>query len=253
MIKGILMDLDGTVYRGGQAIPGAAAFINRLHAERFKYLFVTNRSNRTPETVCGQLRSFNIPCEVDNVLTSAQATARYLQRGSVFYIGGEGLLEALKEAQMTIKEEGPDYVVVGYDPEIDYTKLEKASRLIRAGAQFIATNPDKVVHTESGLSPGNGAIVAAIAVASGVEPMFIGKPNRTIIDIALEQLTLSRDESILVGDNLETDIMAGINAGVRTALILTGVSSREDVTSATAGPTWIVKDYNELDRLVFEA
>ena len=253
MIKGILMDLDGTVYRGGQAIPGAAAFINRLHAERFKYLFVTNRSNRTPKTVCGQLRSFGIPCEVDKVLTSAQATARYLQRGSVFYIGGEGLLEALKEAQMTIKEEGPDYVVVGYDPEIDYTKLEKASRLIRAGAKFIATNPDKVVHTSSGLSPGNGAIVAAIAVASGVEPIFIGKPNRAIIDIALEQFKLSRDESILVGDNLETDIMAGINAGIRTALILTGVSSREDVASATAKPTWIVKDYNELERLIFEA
>ena len=251
MIKGVLLDLDGTVYRGTQAVPGAVRFIGRMRAEGMKYLFVTNRSSRTPDAVCMQLRGYDIPCETDDVLTSAQATARYLQTGSFFCIGEDGLLEALKETQMTIEDEKPDFVVVGYDRGITYEKLDKASRLIRAGATFIATNPDKVVNTESGMSPGNGAIVAAIAAASGVEPTYIGKPERRIIDIALNHIGLPRDETILVGDNLETDIKAGKNAGLRTVFILTGVSRREDAEAATAKPTWIVNDFDELERLIF--
>lgn len=251
MIKGILLDLDGTVYRGKEAVPGVTSFISRLITGGVRYLFVTNRSNRTPKTVCTQLRQYGIPCEIDNVLTSAQATASYLKKGTVFYIGEEGLAEALQEKRLTIMEEDPDWVVVGFDRAISYEKIEKASRLIRAGAAFIATNPDKVVNTEDGLAPGNGAIVAAIAAASGIEPIFIGKPMRTIIDKALERLGLAQHEVILVGDNLETDIKAGQNAGLRTVLILTGVSSGKDAEKSVVKPTWIVKDYEELIELVF--
>ncbi|MFC1824321.1 TIGR01457 family HAD-type hydrolase [Thermodesulfobacteriota bacterium] len=252
MIKGLLLDLDGTVYRGSEAVPGAAGFINRVIAEGLKVLFVTNRSNRTPEAVCKQLLSYNIPCEAVNVLTSAQATAEYLQKGSVFIIGEEGLREALEEKHLTLDEEDPDWVVVGFDRSINYSRVDKASQLIRAGAGFIATNPDKVLNTEEGLAPGNGAFIAAIAAASGTEPIIIGKPERTIIDIALNRLGLSPEEAFLVGDNLDTDIQAGKNAGMRTVLILTGVSSRKDVHNAAVKPTWVVENYEELEQLVLD-
>jgi 4-nitrophenyl phosphatase len=252
MIQGVIFDLDGTIYRGSQAVPGAAEFVGQLAAHGIKVLFVTNRSNRTPESVCTQLRSYGIACTAENILTSAQATARHLRSGSVFFIGEEGLERALLQAGLTMDPQSPDYVVVGFDRAIDYTKLEKATRLIRAGARFIATNPDKAVNADGGISPGNGAIVAAIATASGVSPVVVGKPERAIIDIALERMGLSPEHVILVGDNLETDIKAGINAGIRTILILTGVSTRKDVMVSSVKPHRVVEDYEELAHVVFD-
>jgi 4-nitrophenyl phosphatase len=251
MIEGIIFDLDGTIYRGSQAVPGAAEFVRRVAEHGIKVLFVTNRSNRTPESVCTQLRSYGISCTNENILTSAQATARHLRGGSVFFIGEEGLEQALLEAGLTMDPQSPDYVVVGFDRAIDYSKIEKATRLIRAGARFIATNPDKAVNADGGLSPGNGAIVAAIAAATGQTPVVVGKPERAIIDIALERMGLAPEHVILVGDNLETDITAGRNAGITTVLILTGVSTRADVTRSPVKPHRIVEDYAALADVVF--
>jgi HAD superfamily hydrolase (TIGR01457 family) len=252
MIQGIIFDLDGTIYRGSQAVPGAADFVSRVAEQGIKVLFVTNRSNRTPESVCTQLRGYGISCTIENILTSAQATARHLRSGSVFFIGEEGLEQALIAAGLTMDPQSPDYVVVGFDRAINYTKIEKASRLIRAGARFIATNPDKAVNADGGISPGNGAIVAAIATASGVSPVVVGKPQRAIIDIALERMGLAPEHVILVGDNLETDIRAGINAGIRTVLILTGVSTRMDVMDSPVKADRVVEDYDELADVVFD-
>ncbi len=252
MIQGIILDLDGTIYRGSQAVPGAADFVNRVAEHGIKVLFVTNRSNRTPESICTQLRGYGISCNIENILTSAQATARHLRSGSVFFIGEEGLERALLESGLTMDPESPDYVVVGFDRAINYTKIEKASRLIRAGARFIATNPDKAVNADGGISPGNGAIVAAIATASGVSPIVVGKPERAIIDIALERMGLAPEHVVLVGDNMETDIKAGINAGIRTVLILTGVSTRMDAMNSPVEPHRVVADYAELAHIVFD-
>jgi HAD superfamily hydrolase (TIGR01457 family) len=252
MIQGVILDLDGTIYRGSQAVPGAAEFVGRLQEHGIKALFVTNRSNRTPESVCAQLRSYGISCASENILTSAQATARRLRSGRVFYIGEEPLEKALLEGGLTIDPHTPDYVVVGFDRAVDYTKIEKASRLIRAGARFIATNPDKAVNADGGISPGNGAIVAAIAAATGATPVVVGKPERAIIDIALERMGVAPEHVILVGDNLETDVMAGVNAGIRTILILTGVSTRMDVMKSPVKPHRVVEDYAELSHVVFE-
>jgi 4-nitrophenyl phosphatase len=250
MIKGILFDLDGTVYRGSVAVPGAPEIITRLKRGGRRCLFVTNRSNRTPAEVASQLRGYGIPCEAEDVLTSAQATVQYLKKGTVFYIGEEGLRDAIVEGQLRITDQNPDYVVVSLDRKITYEKIEKATQLIRGGARFIATNPDMLLYTDRGLSPGTGVIVTAIAAATGMEPVFVGKPQTIIIDIALERLGVTKEEAVIVGDNLESDIRAGQNAGVRTILILTGVSTREDLSENSAKPTWVVENFDELEDLL---
>ncbi len=250
-IAGALLDLDGTVYRGSQAVPGAARFLERLRFEDVPYLFVTNRANRTPEEICRRLRLLDIPCEVEEVLTSAQATAEWIGEGRVFMIGEEGMEGALLEKGLTITDRDPGYVVVSLDTSVDYEKLERASILIRGGARFVSTNPDLVVNTDKGLSPGNGAICQAITAATGAEPFVVGKPEKVIMEIALRRLGLPKEETVLVGDNLATDIAAGVAAGIRTALLLTGVTSREDAESSPLAPTWVVEGYDELERILW--
>jgi len=250
MIKGILLDLDGTVYLADREVPGAARFVNWLHETGVLFLFVTNRSNRTPREVCQHLRSYAIPCESEHVLTSGQATAEYLKEGSVFCIGEAGLVQALTEAGLEITDNNPNYVVVSYDRGFNYRKLEKACALIHDGAEFIATNPDQALKIDGGISPGTGSIVAAVAAGSGKEPVVVGKPGKLIFEIALRRLGLNREEVVAVGDNVETDIAAGRNASIRTALILTGITTREEAERAALKPDWIVGDYDELRSVI---
>jgi len=252
MIKGVILDLDGTVYLGKQEVPGASRFIAFLRQSGIRYFFVTNRANRTPALVAEHLCTYGIPCTENDVLTSAQATIQHLKSGSVYYIGEEGLKVELDKAGMTVNEDAPDYVIVSFDRSFSYEKLKKACRLIHAGATFIATNPDKALKTASGLVPGTGSIVAAVAAGSGKEPIMIGKPERLIIDMGIERLGLARETVINVGDNLATDVPAGINAGVRTVFILTGVSSREDLAKTGLKPNWVVESYEELTAIVRE-
>jgi len=250
MIKGVILDLDGTVYLGKQEVPGASRFIAFLRQSGIRYLFVTNRANRTPTVVAEHLCACGIPCTENDVLTSAQATVQYLKHGSVYCIGEEGMKVELDKAGMTVNEDAPDYVIVSFDRSFNYEKLKKACRLIHAGATFIATNPDKALKTASGLVPGTGSIVAAVAAGSGREPVMIGKPERLIIDMSLERLGLPRETVINVGDNLATDVPAGINAGVRTAFLLTGVSCREDLAKTSLKPNWVVAGYEELTAVI---
>jgi len=250
MIKGVILDLDGTVYLGKQEVPGASAFIHFLRNYGIRYLFVTNRANRTPAIVAEHLCSYGIPCAEDDVLTSAQAAVQYLKQGSVYYIGEDGLKMELDKAGITVNEEAPDYVLVSFDRGFNYDKLKTACRLIHAGARFIATNPDKALKTATGLTPGTGAIVAAVAAGSGVEPVMIGKPEPLIMEMGLTRLDLKREEVINVGDNLATDIPAGINAGIRTAFILTGVSNRDDLANSNLKPTWVVDSYAQLTDII---
>jgi 4-nitrophenyl phosphatase len=251
MIKGLLLDLDGTVYKGAAEVPGAAAFINGLEARGVRHLFVTNRANRTPYEISAHLQEYGIVCTEEHVLTTARATALYLKSGSVYYIGEEGLRIELEHQGLTITDRNPDYVVVSFDRGFTYQKLKTACRLIENGARFIATNPDKALKTENGMSPGTGAIVAAVAAGCGVEPLVIGKPHRRIFDLATEQLGLHRDEVAAIGDNIETDIAAGAHAGIRTALLLTGVTSRDDLAASSVEPTWVAETYDELTNLLF--
>lgn len=251
MIDGVILDLDGTVYEGDREVPGASEFVGELAASGRQYLFVTNRANRTPEVVAEQLRGYGIACTTDHVLTAAQATAVFLGSGSAYVIGEEALEIALREVGMTVTDEGADYVVVGFDRWFDYEKLRRACFLIGEGATFVATNPDRALRTELGLLPGTGAIVAAVEAGTNVAPVVVGKPERRIIDMGLARLGLAPERVLVVGDNLLTDIPAGARAGTHTALLLTGVSRREEVGEAEFEPTWVVEDYAALGQVVF--
>ena len=250
-IKGIILDLDGTLYHATEEVPGAAHFIAAMTTRSIRCLYVTNRANRSAHDICVQLQNYGIVCRDDDVLTGAQAAARVLRQGSAYVVGEKALAEELARNGIRITDEAPDFVVVGLDRQFTYEKMDRANRFIRAGARFIATNADKSMNVEGGhIAPGAGAIVAAIATASGRSPEVIGKPERWIVDAALERMALRPEETIMVGDNLETDVPAGHKTGVRTALILTGISRREDLAGAAFQPTWVVKDFAELTALI---
>lgn len=251
MIKGIILDLDGTVYLGDAEVPGAGEFTRNMKAVGVRCLFVTNRANRSAMDVCKHLRRYGIECNEDDVLTSAQATVRYLKKGSVFYIGEKTFGRLLEENGFRVTEKSPDYVIVSFDRRVTDAKIRKAAELIRNGSQFVATNPDKALKIEGGVLPGTGAIVEAVAGECGIRPaVMIGKPEKLIIEMGIQMLGLNKDEVILVGDNVETDIPAGVKAGIRTALILTGISSRKDLHNMPDQPTWVVESYGELADIV---
>jgi 4-nitrophenyl phosphatase len=250
MIKGIILDLDGTVYLGGHEIPGAGDFVRACHRRDIRCLFVTNRSNRTPAVVAAQLQGYGIECTEGDIWTSSQATAHYLEKGSAYTIGEPALDEALLAEGFTITDHAPDYVIVGFDRGFTYAKLKLACNMIHKGARFIATNPDHGLPLHDRVAPGTGAIVAAVATGSKAEPLFIGKPERRIMDMGADRLGLDPADILAVGDNLTTDVIAGQAAGMQTALILTGYSKRTDLEAAPVQPDWVVDTYAELRDIV---
>lgn len=242
--KGYLIDLDGTMYRGSEQIAEASGFINELRKRDIPYLFVTNNSSRTPQQVANKLRQFGIHAEDKQVFTTSMATANFISEqkadATVYMIGEEGIEAALVEKGLKLVEENPDFLVVGIDRSIDYEKLTKACLAVRNGATFISTNADIALPTERGLQPGNGAITSVISVSTQVQPIFIGKPEAEIITQALKVLGVPKEEVIMVGDNYDTDILAGINAGMDTLLVHTGVTTKELLKQYKKQPTYVV-------------
>lgn len=242
--KGYLIDLDGTMYRGSEQIAEAAGFIDELRQRNIPYLFVTNNSSRTPAQVAEKLRNFGIETDNKQVFTTSMATANFIAErkadATVYVIGEEGIRNALQEKGLELVEENADFLVMGIDRAIDYEKLTKACLAVRNGAAFISTNGDIAIPTERGLQPGNGAITSVVAVSTQVKPTFIGKPESIIIEQALQVLGVSKEEVIMVGDNYDTDIMAGINAGMDTLLVHTGVTKKEHLPQYEKQPTFVV-------------
>ncbi len=250
MIRGVIFDLDGTIYCGAKEVPGASSFVRFLRSRGIKCLFVTNRANRAPAEVAEHLRSYGVDCSEGEVLTSAQVAARFLRPGRAFCIGEYGLVSVLSSAGFVITDKAADYVVVSFDRSFSYEKLRTAARLIREGARFIATNLDAYIPLEDGIWPGAGSLAAAVEIASGARPLVMGKPEPMIFTMALEKMEVPAADVINIGDNLATDIAAGLRAGIRSVLILTGVSSRRDIDSASHKPTWTVENYDALLRIV---
>lgn len=244
-----LLDLDGTVYWGKEEIPEAVTFVKTLKSKGLRYLFVTNNSTRTKEAVADQLSGFGIPCTPDDVLTTSIATASYIKaqksNAKVLYIGEQGLQQAMQAAGFIYEEEHPDFVAFGMDRQITYEKYAKACLAVRSGAAFVSTNPDVALPNERGLVPGNGALTSVITVSTGVKPVFIGKPEPIIIDLALEKLGATKQRTLMIGDNYDTDIMAGINAGLDTLIVHTGVTSAEVLKTKTVQPTYALKSLSE--------
>ncbi|WP_078544214.1 TIGR01457 family HAD-type hydrolase [Litchfieldia alkalitelluris] len=246
--KGYLIDLDGTMYRGSEKIEAASDFVKSLIDRNIPYLFVTNNSSRTPEQVAEKLLEFDIPATKEHVFTTSQATANFIddqkEDPTIFVIGEEGLKTSIQEKGFRITKENPDFVVIGIDREISYEKLAVACLAVRNGATFISTNADIAIPTERGLLPGNGALTAVISVSTGVQPIFIGKPQQIIMEQALKVLGTSLEDTLMVGDNYDTDIMAGMNTGLDTLLVHTGVTTVDMLNLLERKPTYTV---NSLD------
>ncbi|WP_248927769.1 TIGR01457 family HAD-type hydrolase [Paenibacillus hamazuiensis] len=258
MAYGFLLDLDGTLYNGDRPIPYAAEFMGWLNAQRHPYLLVTNNSSRTPAQVAEHLRGLGIEVPASAILTSSIAAALYLKdqaKGSrVYAIGEQGLKQALADSGFELTDERPDYVVQGIDRDFTYAKLAAAVRHIRSGAGFVMTNPDLLLPWNGELTPGAGAIGAAIQASSQAEPVVIGKPSPIIMNYAVRQLGLPAERIWAVGDNLRTDIRGGAAAGCRTALVLTGLATKDNAESqiAAAGirPDVICDDLQSLRRML---
>lgn len=250
--KGYLIDLDGTIYKGKDRIPAGEAFVHELQRRNLPYLFVTNNTTRTPETVQDMLaEQFNVETPIETIYTATLATVDYLNDKNlgkkVYVIGDVGLKQAIAEAGYVEDTDNPDYVVVGLDWEVDYEKLSIATLAIQKGAHFVGTNPDLNIPTERGLMPGAGSIITLIEVATRVKPVYIGKPNAIIMEKAVEHLGLPRQEVIMVGDNYLTDIRAGIDNGIPTLLVTTGFTKPEEVPGLPIQPDYVLSSLAEWD------
>ncbi len=250
MPASFVIDMDGVIYHGHRLIPGATEFLGRLRAGGHKFLFLTNNSQWTPRDLAHRLESLGIEVEDTAFHTSALATAEFLRQqkpgGTAYVIGGAGLTNALYDAGYTLTERNPDYVVVGDTRSYDYEKIERASRLILGGARFIATNLDVSGPSEDGLQPACGALVAPIELATGRKAYFVGKPNPIMMRTALKKMGSHASESFMVGDRMDTDIVGGTEAGMRTILVLSGVSTPETVHSYAYRPTHVFEDVGKI-------
>lgn len=246
---GYLIDLDGTVYRGEERIDAAVSFVKELRESGMPYVFVTNNSAKRPEQVAEKLRGLGVPAEPENVMTSSIATAKVMAEKKVgplvYIIGEEGLYAAMEEKGFEVVEEGADAIVLGIDRGLTYEKLAHACLELQAGAAFYSTNPDVAFPTERGLVPGNGSLTALITTATGCEATFVGKPEAAIVEQALEMLGTKKERTLMVGDNYDTDILAGIRAGLDTLLVHTGVTSPEALQRYEVQPTYTLNSLSE--------
>lgn len=256
--KGLLIDLDGTLYHGRNRIEGADLLIERLKEMQIPFLYVTNNSSRTPEQVAAHLMEMGIPALPEEVCTSSLAAAKYIAKESpgakVAMLGEDGLREALLSAGLTIVEQSPEYVIQGIDRSFDYEKLTRAVRWIQEGAVSILTNPDLQLPSDTGLMPGAGSLGAAIEAASGVKPTVIGKPSSILMKHASDRLGLAPEEIYVIGDNIRTDIAAGVHAGCKTVLVMTGITTDRNMEAhleaAGVTPDYICRDLNEVISLL---
>jgi phosphoglycolate/pyridoxal phosphate phosphatase family enzyme len=258
----IVFDLDGVVYRGETALPGAVAILNRLAAEGHLLFYLTNNATRSRSDYAGKLIRMGIPCEPEQVMTSAHATALYLKDHGgagrrAFVVGEKGLVEELEWAGLTVvpleAEERAEFVVAGLDKGFTYAKLARAYREIMAGAAFIATNRDPTYPLEEGVEiPGGGTMVVAIEYATGRVPRLIGKPEPYALERILALAGAQPADAVMVGDRTDTDIRVGRRVGLTTILTLTGVTSREAAAAAPPEeqPDYIIATLEELPPLL---
>jgi NagD protein len=248
---GYLIDMDGVIYRGGHLIPGADHFINDLRKADIPFRFLTNNSQRTRRDVATRLQRLGINVGEEHVYTCAMATARFLAQqkpdGTAFVIGEGGLLNALHENGYSIVDRDPDYVVVGEGRTISFELVEAALKMILGGAKLVATNLDPNCPTESGLRPGCGATVAMLETASGIKAFSVGKPSPVMLRGARKDLGLATDQTIVIGDTMDTDILGGVQLGFKTILVLSGGTSRGDLDRYAYQPDKIVDSVADLN------
>ena len=244
--SGFIIDMDGVIYHGNQLIPGVIEFIGWLEAQKKKFLFLTNSSERSPRELQQKLERLGIRVGEEHFYTSALATAAFLKSqqpgGSVFAIGESGLINALYDAGLTMNDVNPDYVVVGESKAYTYDKITHAIRLVLNGAKLIGTNPDVTGPTDQGLVPATGALMAPIELATGSKAYYVGKPNPLIMRNALKKLDCRREDAVIIGDRMDTDIIAGIESEIETVLVLSGVTAEADMGRFAYHPGHVLKN-----------
>lgn len=260
-IRALIIDMDGVLWHGDQPLPELIDFFQTLRDRQLRFILATNNASRTVEQYVNKLAGMGVAVDRNEILTSSMATASYLAEHTdpaltrVFVIGESGARQPLIERGFTLTglyevndasgagtKVGADFVVCGMDRDLSWDKLATATLNIRAGAKFIGTNPDTTLPTEHGMTHGNGAILAALQAATGVVPIIIGKPEPPMYQQAIALLGADPAETIAIGDRLETDILGAVRAGIRSLMVLTGVSSEEDIHATDYQPTWVMPD-----------
>jgi 4-nitrophenyl phosphatase len=252
-IKHLIIDMDGVLWRGAQVIPGAPEFIRFLRERGIAFVLATNNSTRTVEEYVAKLAGFGMEVAPHEIVTSAVATADYLATLAapstpVYVVGGKGLSETLAQKGFVLDGNRAQYVVAGQDLDLTFDKLRRATLLIRAGARLIGSNPDKTFPSEEGIIPGAGAILAALEAATETVPVIVGKPEPIMFEQAMKRIGGTRADTAMLGDRLETDIWGGQRAGLKTILVLSGVTTPEDLADSEYQPTWVFRDVDELRR-----
>jgi NagD protein len=250
-VKNYLTDMDGVILRGRTLIPGAAEFVQRLRAKDIPFLILTNNSQYTQRDLQVRLSFMGLDVPPEAIFTSALATAQFLhsQRpgGRAYAIGESGLTTALHDIGYVLTDQEPEYVVLGETTTYSFERITRAIRFVTAGARFIATNPDVMGPGEGGIVPATGAVAALISAATGIKPYFVGKPNPLMMRTALRTINAHSEDSVMIGDRMDTDIVAGLESGLRTILVLTGVTTREEVERFPYRPTWVRESVAEIE------
>jgi 4-nitrophenyl phosphatase len=263
-IRALIIDMDGVLWHGDQAMPGLIDFFQTLREQQIRFILATNNASLTQEQYVIKLAQMGVQVTRNEILTSSMATALYLSEHHnpaetrVYVIGEDGASQALIERGFTLSglyelnddkdnpNIGADIVVCGKDKNLSWDKLATATLNIRAGAKFVGTNADTTLPTERGLTQGNGAILAALQAATGIIPTIIGKPEPIIYQQALALLAVDPDQTVAIGDRLETDILGAVRTGIRSLMVLSGVSTVEDFETTDYRPTWVMQDISEV-------
>ena len=246
-----ICDMDGVIYHGSRLLDGVTEFVRWLQGSGKNFVFLTNSSERSPRELQQKLARMNLEVGEEHFYTSALATAHFLSRqrpgAGVYAIGEPGLLNALYESGLTMNDVDPDYVVVGETRSFSYEKIERAVHLIRTReARLVATNPDLTGPGEHGIIPACGSLVAPIEMASGVKAYFVGKPNPLMMRHAMTKLSARREETVIVGDRMDTDIVAGIESGMETVLVLSGVTQSRDLAGFAYRPGYVLAGVGDI-------
>ncbi|NLV19671.1 MAG: HAD family hydrolase [Bacteroidetes bacterium] len=248
--RGFIIDMDGVIYHGNRLLPGVTAFIEWMENNGKEYLFLTNSSERTPKELHEKLKRLGLKVNEDHFYTSALATAGFLAsqtpNGSAFIIGDAGLIHALYSAGYTMNNVNPDYVVVGETHGYNFEKIEIAVNLVMKGARLIGTNSDVSGPIEDGITPSTKALIAPIEIATGKKAYFVGKPNPLMMRIALKNLGVKREEAVVIGDRMDTDIRCGLESEIDTLLVLSGITNEEDIDKFPYRPHFVLNGLIDL-------
>lgn len=251
--KLFLLDMDGTLYLDENVFPHCLDFLNAIQAQGARYLFLTNNSSKSVSRYVEKMQRLHLPAEKDDFFTSTDAACAYLKRNwhgkKIYALGTQSFKEQLIHAGFPITdqlEEDIDCLLMGYDTELTYRKLEDACILLGRGVTYLATNPDWVCPTSYGSAPDCGSFAQMIEHATGRLPYFIGKPRPAIAELAMEKMGCCKEETVLIGDRLYTDIACGVNAGITTCLVLSGEATLKDLSESDVKPTFVCRDIAEI-------